>query len=144
MGCLIARYVTMACLNLLAAFAVVGVVFIWCYFSPCEWWCHPDLEEGVWNWNVKEMKGEPVPEPAKKQPKIKHIVYESESEDEVIETKRIEHHEIGDDEEIVVRKKSGEVVSGSRSVDPELFASINDTVKSVDPGLNYTASESAP
>jgi hypothetical protein len=142
--CLIARYVTMACLNLLAAFAVVGVVFIWCYFSPCEWWCHPDLEEGVWNWNVKEMKGEPVPEPAKKQPKIKHIVYESESEDEVIETKRIEHHEIGDDEEIVVRKKSGEVVSGSRSVDPELFASINDTVKSVDPGLNYTASESAP
>jgi hypothetical protein len=133
--CVIARYVTMACLNLLAAFAVVGVVFTWCYFSPCEWWCHPDLEEGVWDWNVKERKAPPAPEPKKKQPKIKHIVYESETDEEVIEATRIEHVEVADDEELVVLKKNGQVVSDSRSVDPELFASINDTVKTVDPAL---------
>jgi len=137
--CLVARYITMACINLLAAFAVVGVIFTWCYFAPCEWWCHPDLEEGVWDWNVKERKVAPVRKAVKKQPKIKHIVYESETDEEIIEAKRIEHHEIGDDEEIVVRKKGkAEIVSESRAVDPELFASINETIKAVNPGLKYS------
>jgi hypothetical protein len=62
-------------------------------------------------------------------------VYESETDEEVIEATRIEHVEVADDEELVVLKKNGQVVSDSRSVDPELFASINDTVKTVDPAL---------
>jgi hypothetical protein len=121
----------------LLLFAVTGVIFTWCFFTPCDWACHNDLEEGIWDWRVTEKKKQRVVEKIKKkQPRIKHIVYESTSDEEELAALRVEHHEVDDDEELVVLKKgSSEVVTEDRAIDKDLYNSIAETVHSAAPHL---------